>query len=248
MKKDQLLEILKEIGLSETEASVYLSSLSLGPSTVMKVASGASVKRSTAYSVIESLEKKGLMNIEVNGFKKLYVPANPDKLESVLESRKEKFHSALPEFSALYNLQGSESFIKHYRGWENSKEIFTLLLADLVPGDKYTVFSNAAKWDALDPIFLQKFRDKRAKMNLDLRLILEDDPKAREFKKFEKNMGGKIKLLPKGTVLDADTITTPHRVAFLQIIEPIASIVIENKTVIDAHQKMFDIMWNALPD
>ena len=248
MKKDQLIEHIKSVGLSDNEANVYFAALTLGPSTVLKISKLAELKRSTTYSVIEALEKKGLMHTRVQGFKTLYAASDPNSLEKILETRRNKFHEALPELSGLYNLGGEESYIKHYKGWESAKEIFELLISDLKRGDPYTVYSNAGKWNELDPEFLQKFRDKRAKIGLDLRLILENDSTAREFKKFEKNLGGKIKLLPSHIKLDMDTITTPHRVAFLQIVEPVQAIVIENKTIIDAHQKSFDIMWDALPD
>ena len=115
-KQEQLLGTLEKIGLVKHEAQVYLASLALGPSTVLKIAKEAGLPRTTVYSIIESLKKKGLIFIEEKGFKKLHAPQRPDQLEMVLEQRKQEFKNMLPEFSALYNLHAGESLIQYFEG------------------------------------------------------------------------------------------------------------------------------------
>ena len=60
MKNEKLQSILKNIGLSETEAEVYLASLSLGPTTILKIARSSGVKRTSVYTIIDALKEKGL--------------------------------------------------------------------------------------------------------------------------------------------------------------------------------------------
>ena len=55
MRDEKLLTILKNIGLSETEANVYLTALSLGPTTILKIARGSGVKRTSVYDVVSAL-------------------------------------------------------------------------------------------------------------------------------------------------------------------------------------------------
>ena len=88
MKNEQLIEILKEIGLSENEAEVYLTSLSLGPTTILKIAKSSGIGRTTVYSVIETLKNKGLIHIKPVGLKQLYVAEHPDRLENIIENKK----------------------------------------------------------------------------------------------------------------------------------------------------------------
>src|SRR4051812_34988946 len=106
MKNDLFLQSLNNLGLSDHEARVYFASLFLGASTVQKIANAAEIKRTTVYSVVQSLQSKGLMMIEIKGLKKMYTAENPEKLETLLEHRREQFKNLLPEFSALYNLKG----------------------------------------------------------------------------------------------------------------------------------------------
>lgn len=248
MPDQALLATLKDIGLTDHEAQVYLANLALGPSTVAKIAQEAEIKRTTAYYVIGSLQQQGLMNIEIKGFKQLFVAENPEKLESVLETRKRAFKKVLPEFSALYNLHGSESTIRYYQGLEAIKHVYENLLADVRPHDSYLVISETERWGSLDQKFFQHFRERRAKLRLDLRLLVQDNASGREFKKFGQNYGEDVRLLPPMTTLTTNLVITPHRVVLHQLTPPIMAIVIENLSVVQLHQETFEMLWNALPE
>lgn len=248
MASNEFLDVLREIGLDENESQVYLASLSLGPSTVQKIARGAEIKRTTCYSVVGSLEKKGLMHVEARGFKKSYVAERPEKLEAVLELRKERFKKLLPDFTALYNLKGGESFIKYYEGLEAVKNVYELLISDVRPHDDYLVISDTAKWYVLDPKYFDDFRARRAKLNIQIRMLLEDSELSRKDVTLEKQLNYKIKLLPPETNLITNLIITPQRVAIHQLTPPIMAFVIENKSIIQMQQQLFEIIWAGLPN
>ncbi len=248
MRKQQIVDYLKELGLSPSEAAIYQAALASGPSTVVNIAKTAGVKRTTVYSVIEDLMKSGLMTIEMNGFKKLYSPASPDKLENILERRREMLHKMLPELSAMYNLKGGESFIKYYAGLPAIKALYNSLIAEMRPGDPYDVISDSVKWFALDKKFFDDFVRRRASMNIPSRLLLQDSEVAREEKKFERQFGKSVKILPENSGLEVNLIVTPYKAVVHQLVEPVMAIVIETKSVIHLHQKMFDLIWNSIPD
>ena len=95
---------------------MYLGALALGPAKVSDIAKAAEIKRTTVYPVIESLKQKGLMSLEVKGFKQLFVAEHPDKLDSMLELRKKELQDNFPALLGMYNLAGTESSIKYYEG------------------------------------------------------------------------------------------------------------------------------------
>lgn len=248
MQNVRLIETLKELGLSENEAKVYFASLSLGPASVLKIAKAAEIKRTTVYSVVESLKQKGLMNLEVKGFKKLYVAQDPEKLETILESKRNKLKNLLPEFAALYNLKGGESFIKYYEGLEAVKSVYEGLIKDIKPHEDYLIVSDQEKWLNADKEYFLEFSKRRAKLPIKIRLLLQDTPGAREFKNYEKIYNFKIKLLPSQTKLNTNLVVIPERAIIHQLTPPIIAIVIENQSVIQMFREMFEIMWKAIPD
>ncbi len=246
MSKKDLKFTLKEIGLSENEASVYLASLSLGPTSVLQISRVADLRRTTVYSVIEELKKKGLMNIEIAGFKQLYVAEDPKKLKAVLKNREAEFNELLPEFEALYNLKQSGSEIRYYQGLESVKNALNMILEDTKPHDEYLVIADQQKWYDQDPKFFQDFMEKRAKKPLKIRMLLRDSDLTREHKKFEKNYNISIRILPKETNLNTDLCITPQHLMIQQIKAPVIALMIDNQSIIETHREMFEIIWRSI--
>jgi sugar-specific transcriptional regulator TrmB len=243
---NKLIKTLTDLGLTDNEADVYFASLSLGSTTILKIARTAKIKRTTVYSVVESLKQKGLMNIELKGFKQLFVAENPEKLESILENRKTLLQKALPEFSSLYNLKGGESFIKYYEGLEAIKTVYEGLIKDVRHGDSYSIISETENWYNLDPKFFENFLQRRAKLDINVRLLTQESKIAGKLKQFEKNYNEKVKFLPKNTKLSTNMVVTPQKVVIQQTTQPIMAIVIENRSVIKMHQEFFEIMWRSI--
>jgi HTH-type transcriptional regulator, sugar sensing transcriptional regulator len=248
MNKSTLENTLVDSGLSENEARVYLAALSLGPATVLAIARTAGIKRTTVYAVVEALKQKGLMNTEVHGFKNLFAAQDPERLLSLLESRKEVVKKAMPDFAGLYNLKGGESTIKYYEGLEGIKAVYEDLIKTIRPHENYSIISNQAEWINLDKKFFQDFTERRAKLPINIRALMQDSPAAREYKKFERNYNLQAKFLPEGTDLITNLVVTPQRVVIHQLISPITAIVIENKSVIQMHQQFFELMWKSIPE
>lgn len=246
MLSEKLTKVLGEVGLDQNESAVYLSSLSLGQATILQIARASGLKRTTVYSLVESLSQKGLMSIEVRGFKKLYVPEDPANLELVLEKRKKRFHESLPEFQALYNLKGGEGFIRYYEGLTAVKGVYESLIKEIRPHEEYLVVSAQEKVFSLDEAYFQDFVERRAKLDINIRLLLEDSEIARRHKQFERNYNETIKILPKETCLSTNLVITPQRILIHQLSLPIIGIVIENKSIIQMHKEFFEIMWRAM--
>lgn len=247
MKNSKLLDVLKKIGLEDKEASVYLASLSLGPTTILKLARACNTKRTTVYGIVENLKQKGLMSIEQKGLKQIYAPENPEKLESTLENRQLEFKNSLPEFLGLYKLKGEESVIKYYTGISKMQDIYKDTLKEIRPHQDYLVIANQEKWYNLDPEFAISFIERRAKLNIKTRLLFQDSKTAREHKKLDKNWDQKVKILPKGTPLNVDTILLPQKMIVLELTPPYMTVVIKNKSIIELHREMFEIIWRGLP-
>jgi sugar-specific transcriptional regulator TrmB len=248
MKNNQLTETLKELGLTENEAEIYFNSLSLGPSTILKITRATGIKRTTVYSVVDSLKQKGLMNIQVEGFKKKFVAEDPQKLEQVLEARKNRFRNFLPEFSALYNLQGGESFIKYYEGLPAIQGVYETLIRDIKPHEDYLVMGDQDAVIKLDEKFVMDFLARRAKLPINIKMIFQESDNAHKLKELERNFNSAIKILPIGSKFNTNLVITPQRVFIHQLIQPLIGIVIENKSVIQMHKEMYEIIWNSLPE
>ena len=246
MKNLDLVKDLVDFGLSENEARVYLSTLSLGPTTAMEIAKNADMNRTTIYPVVESLKAKGLFSTEIEGFKKFFVAEPPAKLERVLDYRKEKLQDILPELTAIHNLKSGQSFIKYYEGVEGVKSVYDTLLDDLKPGDHYLIISNQKQFMELNMEYFTKFIERRAKMDLSVRSLFQESDTALNLKAIEKNTNQEIRFLPKGTDLSTNLVTIPNKIIITQTVAPITCIVIENKSIVQMQHEQFEIIWKSL--
>ncbi|MDO8625878.1 MAG: helix-turn-helix domain-containing protein [Candidatus Magasanikbacteria bacterium] len=248
MQKRRLLSILTTLGLTEHESAVYLAMLAIGPATVLKIAAAAEIKRTTVYSVVEALKIKGLVVVQIKGFKQLFAAADPEQLQTILDNRRQLLANALPEFSALYNLKGGESTIKYYEGLAGIKSVYEGLIKDVRPKEDYLIISHREQWLNLDKEFFLDFTKRRAKLPIKIRLLVQDSALAREHKRLEQTFNKKIKLLPPGTSLNTNLVIIPKRVVIHQLETPIMAIVIENPSVVRLHRELFEIMWRSLPE
>lgn len=244
--RDYLIETLNQIGLSDKESTIYLLALELGSTTILNISKHTVINRSTIYTVIESLLKRGLMSVEIKGFKKRYIAESPDRLEFIFEQKKKQLLKAIPFLNELYQHDSNQSFIRYYEGIEAIKMLYLGFLTEIKPGEDYLVIGNQADWFSADPEFFLKFIQKRAKLNIQIRLLFQDSAITQKHKKFEKNLNQKIKILPINTSLTTNMVILPKKVVIHQLKGPKIAVVIENESIVKMNKEMFEIIWNTI--
>lgn len=240
-----LIPHLNEIGLNENEAIIYAALLSSGPTTILLLAKASGIKRSTIYNVIDSLIHKGLAYQEVHGSKKLIAAQSPTHLSDVLEKKKQTLETILPRLCALHTTtRPSESLIKQFAGIQGVRTVYSYLLNDLKEGEDYLVISNQEKWYSLDPVFFEKFIQKRAKLPLNIRLLLQDNQHAQTFKQKQNDYNETIKILPKHVDININMVITKNKTIIVQLNNPIFALVIENQSLVEMNRVMFELIWD----
>ncbi|HYF04941.1 MAG TPA: helix-turn-helix domain-containing protein [Patescibacteria group bacterium] len=241
----KLLETLENIGLSSLESQIYLALLPIHKGGIKAISDAAQVKRTSAYYAVESLMKKGLLHIELQGLKKVYVPEHPDKLKELVEIKRDQLIRNFPELIALYNLEGSSGVIKYFQGVEGVRNAYTLLLAQLKPDDYYLSISEVEAWYNTDPDFFEFIRTTRSKKHLTTRILVNNTPASLEYKAKETYYRQKVKILPEGTRFPNTITISPSCILFHQVIAPISAILIENPSLIHVHKELFEILWRT---
>ena len=246
IKKDEkILTSLMDLGLKEKEASVYLASLVLGSTTILKLAKHSGVNRTTIYEIIDALEKKGLMKKEIKGLKTLFAPEHPERLENTLEMKRSLLSRVLPELEGKYHLKSTESAIKYYEGLSGVKNVYDDLLKDLKPHDFYYAVSNTAEWQALDnDYFMKNHVEKRVNLGVTINLLFVDSETAQARKRTERNYNENVRLLPKDANIHVDMVITPYKLVMFQLHHPLVALVVENKTMINTQKEIFELLWN----
>lgn len=123
---------LKELGLFESEANLYLTSLKLGPATIASLSEHLGTPRPNVYKAISGLEKHGLAKFaERKKYARTFVVEPPTVVLELLRKKRgimsdldETLVGAMPTLLANYHqgetptkirvLQGKEQYIKAF--------------------------------------------------------------------------------------------------------------------------------------
>lgn len=109
-------EILREFGLSENEVTVYLTLIKTDSATANRVSALTGLKRSTTYDTLQSLVMKGIVSSTQEGRVMYYHSADPEKLVHLLDERKKRIQSIVPEIKKLQSISQKRSGVIYYEG------------------------------------------------------------------------------------------------------------------------------------
>ena len=120
-----LEKYLKDLGLSDKEAAIYIALLSFDKVTIADIAKKAGVKRPTTYVILEALAKKGLVSESSVGKKTFYIAEPPEKLElflerqiHLLEENKKSLNLIIPQLKSIQREEGEKPLVQFFDGKE----------------------------------------------------------------------------------------------------------------------------------
>lgn len=240
----RLEETLLNMGLNELESKVYLAMLPLGDTSIIKISSRSDVKRTTVYTIIDTLKKKGLVSEKEVGFKKYFFAEDPARLKTIVERKKEELISVLPDLESLYKNKDNSSIVKYYEGLDALKSVYDELLENLKYNDDYFVYGDPERWDSHAQDYFKSFIKRRLRIQLNVKNLLTNSQTAVEYKRFEKNFNEEVRLLPENYSLDVNVVITDKKIIIHKLTNPIITIVIEDKPLINFQKNLFLMMWN----
>ncbi len=158
---------LKEIGFSKNEAKVYLELLRIGPQAVSVVASRLSINRTSAYSVLQSLLRKGVVGSFRNNNIRVFVANDPNSLIGYLDRKcrtydyyRSQILSVIPKFRCLKkDYAVKKPVVRYFEGIEGVKHV---MYDALDAQDVLRSYLSLYKWLGCGlRDFLIKYRDIR---------------------------------------------------------------------------------------
>jgi sugar-specific transcriptional regulator TrmB len=122
-------ELLRQLGLSEKEITLYITALSHSPFSITSISNASSIKRPTCYLVIESLIKKGLIVETASQNKSLYRAESPDILQTISERLQSKLAKTIESLRSIESDRDSEeTSIDLYRGVSGVQKAYLRML------------------------------------------------------------------------------------------------------------------------
>lgn len=245
-----MLTALKNLGLSEKEAKVYLAALELGSSSVQKIGRKAGVNRATTYVMIESLIKRGLVSFFEQGKKRFFAATHPSQLVRLIRQKeldiqelKENLEKdLLPQLLSIHNIAGDKPRVRFFEGKAGLQAMRDDFLRTtdkqieaVYPLDGYTkVFTEKET---------QEYREQRKKKNIHVQAIYTSTT-GQEL--LDNQYSTRIQVPHKEFPLEADITFYNNKtgIASFGKEKPIG-VIIEDKHITQTLRSLFKLAWET---
>lgn len=238
--------ILKNIGLSEKAAKVYLASLDLGEAAVKDLANRSGLPRTTIYYTIDELIQFGALVETKRDKKTFYLPEIPRAVlkrtrehvidfEDSLSALEERTHSAYPA-PRTYFLYGVVGFKQIWdRVLEKPESNFDIITS----GESFLPFVR-------EKYILEEIIALKKKNKISSRQLIVDSRYARKIVSGDKQENRVSKILPAHYKLPYTTLISTNFVAFISPRSENMLIVIESESFAKNQRAIFNSLWDSL--
>lgn len=237
---------LKKLGLSSTEAKVYIAMLELGEATTTRIAQKSGQKRTTTYSAISVLRDSGLVTRAKRGKRFVYFVEDPSSVVKISQEKLNIAESILPSLLSLARLIDKKPQITFYEGLEGLKNMQRVTLHHpntplygWVPTT--TLKGELVEW------FDKEYRPKRIKNRMFFYTIAEDCEAARQYQSGDEKGLKKTIIDPSGELVVAGSVQLfGTRSVSVFSWEDMVGVIIESEMLYTTFKSIFKIHWRSL--
>jgi sugar-specific transcriptional regulator TrmB len=172
-------DVLKEIGLTDSEIKVYLALLELGDSTRSDIVSKSKISGSKVYDVLEKLREKGLVSLYIRDKVKHFKSTNPKQILYYLDDKKqnisfveEQAKKIIPNLMLQFQSSKEEQEVELLSGLKGLEIIFREQIDLLKKGETCYVIGGTRGMDETAVVaFFQKIHELREKKGIKTRML-----------------------------------------------------------------------------
>lgn len=247
--KENLYTSLQELGLTEAQCDLYITSLSLGPATIAKLATALSMARPNVYKVIEELEMHGLAKFsQRKKFSHTFVVEPPTVLLEKIHQKREKvsqlghtLRSAMPDMLALYSqgdlptkvriLEGEDQFVKTFFQILDEEKVVSRFFGSAKDFIGFISWAEERRWIA-----------KRLKRNIRIDALLLPSEDADKLKSSDKQELRETRIVNGMQPFVTSFQLFANKVILWQPKAPIA-VLVEDEYIVAMLTSVFDYLW-----
>jgi sugar-specific transcriptional regulator TrmB len=247
MKPERYVGLLHSIGLSESEAALYLAALALGPASAIQLAKRVVLSRQMVYTLVDRLIQKGLMKEVSSGGRRLFQAVGPEVLnDKAMQTAKE-----VADAVAILKTQEASSqslpTISVYENPVSMREWYREFMAEAKRGDELLVWATNQAWYAVDPEFLASFIAFKERTGTADRIIAPDTAESRAFTRENKQPNATFRFASNWWGTDTEKWVWRDMVCFLTIRENATNLIVVRSEQLAALERFnFERVWEGL--
>lgn len=239
----EITKTLINLGLSEVEAEAYTASLRLGGAPASSIAKEMDIKRTTIYTILKTLTRKGFVSVYSQKNKRVYHAIAPQKLPKILEKKLNSLNEIIPLLTSIKK-SGSHPFGLRTIETKDELENFYNEVLDEYKNKEYYAIGNTTAWEEIDPDFFKKYRKQRATNKIKTKLLLSSDSKS--INPVDKSLLREFKYLPSKYKFKSTIDIFNDKILIISPELSSLAIVIEVPVMVDVFKSIFEILWEII--
>lgn len=253
---------LSQIGFTDSESRVYMELLKIGAQPVSVIAKRTRFNRSSTYSILKGLAKKGVVSSHIRNGVKFFAASDPNCLVSYLDSKYRDLDycragilSAIPKFRSLCDVfDYKKPIVSYFEGLEGAKHV---MYDSLNETDYFYSYLCLDKWlkAGLREFIIDYRRLRIYNRQIPMKGIVADLPEVRQF--FEENYKSrKQRELTEIRYIDPDKMDSlfnnemniyGDKVAIMHLEKGNEyGVLIEGHDIASMHKTIFEMVWNGM--
>lgn len=239
-----MANLWNKLGLSDDEASIYMTLVELGPSTVSDISKKTGLHRPTIYKLIPELIERGLVSKSTKGKRKLFVAESPEKLKKLSQDIAEEVETFVPHLKGIYASREKKPLVKFLEGKKGITSVLDDIVNTLPRGDVFYRYGAIQKAEQTDKYLPKDYRKRRDNKQLE-RFVITNEKIAKQKKP---RLERAIKVIPEKEGLfdyEVTEIVYGDKIAFLDYNSETA-LVIENSKIAEFQKSLFKSLYRRL--
>jgi sugar-specific transcriptional regulator TrmB len=231
-------ETLEDLGLTSSEAKIYIILLEQGASLAGTISRNTGIHRRSVYDAIERLIQKGLVSYIKTNNRKYFEAVSPERLLEIVHKKEDDVKAILPELKLLQQMSEGKKETLFFRGKDALKSAFD---DQIDKAKEICVLGATTKCLDILPYYFPRFDKLRVKKKIRSRMIFNESEKQHDYLK--KLPLAEARFVPKDIVSDTTTIIYERNICIVAWKQDPVAILIREDAIADGFRNYFEFMW-----
>ncbi len=236
---------LKELGLTEKQAKIYLALVEIGKGTAYAIAKQAKLKRSITYVILEELRLKGLVLKIPHDKNQIFIAKDPRKLFAEKEEKLVYAKKILPELLARASKDSSKVTTYFFEGNEGIKQALQYGLEKIRDQEILCYYAKADNGSHSIPKFYFDHYNNLNEAKVKIRGFAPAHNSNKVFRDMDKGSDNQILVLPETEFKSKVSVEISDSFVRILLHKNSQALIIENKDFSEMMKQVFEMLWQS---
>lgn len=230
---------LKEMGLSENEASTYIALLRLGSAIPSELSQKTNIHRINLYDILNRLQEKGVVSYSIVGKRKTYEAIEPKRLLDLMEEKKKHLEEVIPSLNTQMSISQLPQEAVILKDRTGIKNVFIEMTKSKT---EICIFASGWGFRQNFPDYYDVWHQRLRENKKVIRSVISSKFLGQD--KVDSDLYN-MRYLPSQFVFPSTTALFNNKVLMVMWSKQPIAILIRGKEVYESYKQYFNLLWDS---